>query len=257
MPSQAENRALQPYQESVLARIEPTSLSLQETRERKRFFLPADVLISRYGIIGFLLVDTRPEQRWLTYTDAEWIGVPCTEGSVPYGSEEDRVRRSHFIDTDTGFKMVRYFVLPPKVSEFFNRDKFLGDPFIDKCCREGTLPEEFDEIPADPAWAFGTAASFRENLELFVNDIVQGANPQASQDEIEQYFRIGNHRTYVSFHAWQDSKEVFSEGERSLAAALGNFDSVLERFDREGIHREKLHEGEASSNLPALNQDQT
>lgn len=246
MSLERRNQAMQPYQDTSLAVIEPRSLALPETPERKRFFLPTDVLISRYGVIGLMLLDTRPEQRWINYTDGEYIGIRTSEESVSFEERDDRVRLSHYIDTETGFKIIRYFVLPPVVSDFFKRDKFLGDPIIDKCCRDETLPEELDEIPADPTWAFGT---YSGGTEDFVDSIIQSACTNIKPEELQRYLQRTNHRTYVSFHAWENLQEVQIEGEKSLVAALNNFDNVLERFDTKDVVPKKLQQGEDSATL--------
>jgi len=243
MSLERRDQAIQLYRDTGLAVIESRNLALPETPERKRFFLPADILISKYGVIGFVLLDSRPEQRWITYTDSEFIGLSTSEESVPWESRDDRIRISHYVDTETGFKMIRYFVLPPVVSEFFKRDKFLGDPFIDKCCRDGTLPEELDEVPAEPFWAFGNDF---EGIEEFVDSIIQGACTNIQPEESQKYHWMTNRRVYVSFHAWENSRDVTIEGERSIAAALNNFDNVLERFDTKGVIPKKLQSGKDS-----------
>lgn len=248
MTLEARGQAIQPYQNTGLAIIESRSLALPETPERKRFFFPTNILVSRYGVIGFILLDTRPEQRWISYTDAEYIGLATSEESVPFESKDDRVRLSHYADTETGFKMIRYFILPPDVAEFFKRDRFLGDPFIDKCCRDDTLPEDLDEVPAEPFWAFGNDF---EEADAFVRHIIQGACGNIQPEELQRYLWITNHRVYVSFHAWENSREVTIEGEKSLAVALGNFDSVLERFDTRGVIPKKLQSRENLTTPPS------
>ena len=74
--------------------------------------------MGQYGVTGFLIVDTRPEERWESYTNTDLYGVShslehCIH--IPDDVRNDPVRISHYINTDKGFKMVRYFLIPKNV----------------------------------------------------------------------------------------------------------------------------------------------
>jgi len=224
-------RSIVLYQGSPIERVDTRTLAFPEGRQGDpRYFVPEDIVVSQYGVIGFLIVDKTPEQRWYSYDNSEWTGVEVRN----IGPDQNP---SHFLNTDAGFKMIRYFMLPPTVGNFFARDRFLGEPMIDKCCREGTLPDEFDEIRADtPGFAFGLKAGYLfEEHQEFVRTVAKASFPDLTDEELDHYDWGKNQYTYLSFHPWQDFKHVISRGMESLLAAMNNFDTVIERFDSKRV----------------------
>lgn len=235
-PENNANRAVVLYKGSPLERVDTRSLVFPETQQQEpRFFLPEDIVVGRYRVTGFLMIDNRPEKRWVSYTNSEWIGVEVHEPDMFF---KGSTNSSHFFNADRGFKMIRYFVLPPDVAKFFDQDRFLGGPMIDKCCRDETLPDEFDEELADPNYAFGSER-FSTGVEEIIESAVKASFPELTPDEQKSYGWGRNQHAYVSFHPWQDFKFVIQEGQNSIFAAIKNFDDVLSRFDRNQILSEK------------------
>lgn len=235
------------YQGSPLERVAASQLVMPETfmmMEQKKLYLASDVIIGKYGIVGMVIVDSRPEKRWYSYTNSDWTGVSMdAEADDPdfllarHGIESyDSYRKAHFFDTDKGFKMIRYFILPENVREFFKRDSYLGDPLIDKCCREGTLPAEFDEVVVNPSLGFRDED--REVIDMILGQI------SPSLEKIGQHrfsWEDFGHHLYFSFHPWQHYKPVAQAGEEAVVRAVKNFDSVLRRFDeREVLQKRDL-----------------
>lgn len=224
-PENDANRAVVLYQGAPLEQIGTRALIFPGGRQQEsRFFLPEDIVVGRYGVIGFLVIDKTPEQRWVSYTSYDWTGVEVRD----YDASWRGGNATHFLNTDQGFKMVRYFILPPSVGDFFAKDKFLGEPLIDKCCREGTLPEEFDEEKAYPNIAFWSGDEVQEGL---IRPVIKASLPELSGDELFSYDWGKNQNSYVSFHPWQDFKYVIGEGQNSIHAAISNFDDVIGKFD--------------------------
>ena len=152
-PERGSERAVIVYEGSPVEKIGTRALAFPEVHQKEpRFFLPEDIVVSRYGIIGFLIVDNHPEQRNVTYANPEWTGIKIDEYTLGLG---DKKNSPHFFKTDKGFKMVRYFILPPNVGDFFAQDKYLNEAMIDKMCRQETFAEEFDEEPEKLKWVFG------------------------------------------------------------------------------------------------------
>lgn len=231
VPEINANRALVLYQGAPLEQIGTRALIFPGGQQQEsRFFIPEDIVVGRYGVAGFVVVDKSPEDRWVTYTDSEWSGVGYREDEVRLRVEFEGANPTHFLHTDRGFKMIRYFVLSPQVEDFFAKDRFLGEPLIDKCCREGTLPEEFDEVPAHTNHAFGNAA-FRGVEEDLIDAVIRTTFPDLTEEEMEMYSHGRNQYAYVSFHPWQEFKYVIGEGQNSIYAAISNFDEVIGRFD--------------------------
>lgn len=231
-PEVNTNRAIVLYNGAPLERIDTRALVFTDGhQENPRFFIPEDIVAGRYRVIGFLIVDNKPENRWVSYTNGEWTGVEVSEPDMLF---KESTNRSHFLNTSRGFKMIRYFILPPNVAEFFEQDKFLGGPLIDKCCREGTLPEEFDEEPANTNHAFGLGDG-----EELTKSVVKASFPELTADEQRRYGWGSNQRAYVSFHPWQDFKFVIQEGQKSIYTAINNFDDILARFDRKRVLPER------------------
>ncbi len=229
------NRAVVLYQGLPVETIGTRALTFPEGHQKEpQFFLPEDIVVGRYGVIGFLMVDNHPEQRNLTYTNGEWTGVEIEEYAVLPGKNN-----SHFLNTDRGFKMIRYFILPPNVADFFANDKFLGEPMIDKCCRESTLPEEFDEVQALTRHVFGPAGWTEGAVEI-VRAVIKASLPQLDEELLQRYDEYGKSQyPYVSFHPWQEFKFVIGEGQKSIYAAMNNFDTFISRFDSSRVLEER------------------
>lgn len=124
--SNEQDREIIPYQGQALEVIRSKGLILPDSPAAKRFFLPSGAVVGRYGVIGFVMIDSKPENRYVSYTDGDWVGVTYREEDFKW-IYSDR-NPSHFLNTDTGFKMIRYFALPSAVRIFFEKDKFLGIP---------------------------------------------------------------------------------------------------------------------------------
>lgn len=218
------------YEGSPLERIAASAVGLETVAKplkKPQIYLASDVIVGAYGVTGFVLVDIKPERRWVSYTNSDWFGVTFeTSGNhlLKFEVESDPVRRAHFFDTNEGFKMIRYFIMPDNVQEFFTRDKFLGEPMVDKCCRDGTLPEDYDEDPVSSNHAIYDESG--DILEAVLKTINPSFGVPAFSTE-----RMG-HRIYFSFHSWQLYKPVLEVGEESVVRAIRNFDTFLSRFDQ-------------------------
>lgn len=228
----ASGRAIELYHGAPLERVNSRAIVIPRINERTRYHLASDVFVSRYGVTGFLLGDQKPGQRHITYTDQEWVGTECNEDSIPWEGRDDPIRRSHFLGTDTGFGMFRYFVLPPNVKDFFAQDEYLGDPMIDKYLR-GSLPKYYDELPADPI-----RIREEEGMTRLIADIVNTAVPEHRLDA--EYKGLSNWdqfgaRSYLSFHRWEFLRDMIEEGEVSLSKGLANLDKVIDMHDRAKI----------------------
>ena len=230
------------YEGSPLERITASNIVLRRDKpliEQKRLFLASDVVVGEYGVTGFVVVDNKPEDRWLSYTDGDELGVRWGENdSVHFmiWKEEDPNRLLHYLDTSQGFKMIRYFILPSNVSAFFGTDRYLGGPMIDKCACEGAIPNEFDEVKINPNYAFNG-----EEREL-IDRIIEHINPRLEQiGESRFSWEDFGHHVYFSFHPWQVYRPVLEIGEESIVRAVKNFDQFLSRFDeRKKLQRRAL-----------------
>lgn len=217
------------YEGSPLEVISNSSIVLSgnSLMEQKRFYLASDVIVGRYGVTGFVIVDNRPEKRWVSYTDGSYSGVTYKpKGYLGSGIEDKSRFLSHFVDTDTGFKMIRYFILPENIKEFFKRDEYLGDPMITKCCEQDTLPKEFDEVKA-------TLIYLSDNDQNLLKEIIRYISGGLKHiDEHSLFEAYYGHWVYFSFHPWQVYSPVIKAGEEGVIRSIRNFDNFLERFDR-------------------------
>lgn len=231
------------YEGSPLERIAasavlPRNKDVLQEFLHSRFFLPSDIVMGRYGVTGFLIIDTRPEERWESYTDTNLYYISHSLDHRIHIPDEDRndpIRVSHYINTDKGFKMIRYFLLPNNVRTFFESDEDLGEPMVRKCCR--TIPKWFDEDEAREV--FGELSGDEEGDKL-VAAIIEGITPrlrQIGETELKRYdFK---HQRYLSFHPWRFVKDVLAVGEDSIVEAIGNFDKFLGTMDRRGVLRKR------------------
>lgn len=220
------------YEGNPLERIAASDIvarSDSPLMKQKRLFLASDVIVGEYGVTGFVVVDTKPEKRWICYTDGNATGVPYGKEEAEmllFGIDDDPYRLAHYIDTDQGFKMIRYFILPPNVRDFFRTDRYLGTPMINKCACEGTIPDEFDEVEVNTGYAFDG-----EEREL-IDGIIGHINPRLEHiGETRFSWEDFGHHVYFSFHPWQIYRPVLEVGEEAIVRAIRNFDQVLSRFD--------------------------
>lgn len=244
------------YEGSPLERVASSALIARNVGLVKlsRFFLGSDVFGSEYGIKGFLLMDTKPEKRWLNYTDNRDTGVPI-EGM--HGNQEElfgleweeglerTVRTAHFLHTDKGFKMVRYFILPNEVYTLFKNQPMLGEPMI-KQLTMTALEEQFDETDTDFKYAFDFA-SMRDKEQSRIDssgliNLLTTIHPESAgykwYERKVDFGEWGNfgHRAFISFHPWPLYETVRQTGEASIVQALNSFD----RFLSGGTVRHKL-----------------
>lgn len=220
-----------------LERVSATNLLTKSVTDlptrQGQVFLASDIVTGDYGVTAFILVDAAPEDRWVEYSHAHPL-TPCTQG----GSYDDR-EPTHFFHTRNGFKMIRNFILPETVKRFFEQDRFLGEPMIQKCCLDGTIPDDFDEEPVDPeftiAQSIGDFYDRYEKLKIKkaqAERIMHLISPDLEQLENPDSYK----RTFLSFHAWWDYyQRVLASGQESLYLAVANFDEVLSRFDQREV----------------------
>ncbi len=187
-----------------------------------RFFIPTNVLISQYGIVGMLIADNKPESRKVSYSESEWIGVSASEEQ--FHTNGDPVRKAHYANTENGASFIRAFALPANVREVFARDKFLGEPMIDKCIDDETVPEEFDELelgqserPASEACDLITAVASAGWQAAGITEI--GA--------FEKHYL----RARISFHGWFAFQQAVDIAQTGIISALRNFDEFLGHLD--------------------------
>ena len=223
------------YQGSPLERIAASGIVMAKNKpliKSERIFLASDIIVGQYGVTGFVLVDNKPENRWVSYTDGDRTRITWR---LPYDEDEfalmgiiDEPYRmaSHYINTSKGFKMIRYFILPNNVKEFFQRDRKLDEPLIEKCCEEGTLPGDFDEEKVNIALAF------HGEERALVDRIIKNITPRFKRiGGLRLSWQDSGYHAYFSFHPWQHYKPVLEAGEESIVRAIKNFDTVLSRFD--------------------------
>lgn len=199
--------------------------------QEDRLHLASDVIIGKYGVAGFVLVDNKPKKRWKSYVDPEWQGVGYHPDEPMLMHDEEFAnnpfRQSHFLETDKGFMMLRYFVLPSKIKEFFDKDKYLGEPVIRKFCLEGTLPEEFDEEEAHIRNLY--YHSSREAASI--NSIIDSINPNLKKVGDFYSTNLIGHYAFISFHRWPFYMPVVKAGEEAVVRSIRNFDEGLSKFD--------------------------
>lgn len=238
------------YEGSPLERMASSTLVARNTELVKpsRFFLGSDVFTSQFGIKAFLLMDTKPEKRWLSYTDSRdvYVSIEGTPGNQEeyFGMHweeglERTVRTAHFLHTNEGFKMVRYFTLPAEVNELFQNQHILGEPMIRQLAT--TLPENFDETDTNFQYAFsftdyradGQHEEQAERDRASLVYLLTSLHPESAtydwygkKVDFENWGKFG-HRAFVSFHLWPLYEPVRQAGEASIVAALANFDRFL------------------------------
>ncbi|MES2216257.1 MAG: hypothetical protein V4481_03095 [Patescibacteria group bacterium] len=191
---------------------------------QQRFFIPEEILVSRFGIVAMTVADKEPGRRCVTYSDAEWTGVE--DNGTGHEYPHDSVRRAHFSHTDRGFSIIRIFILPKLLLEIFESDEFLGPPMISKCACKGTVSESFDEMPASP----NTSPLFM--TEPLVQNVTCAAWLAAGIPDQKPPIR-SQWSAWISFHGWFAFKSAVAEAQLSLEKGLENFDDFIGRLTKQ------------------------
>jgi len=247
------------YQGSPLERIAVNSFLPHDRLVdlfHPRFFIPNEVVIGEYGVTGFVVIDSRPEKRWESYTDPDLFGVYHTLenhcGHLPSEPKKDPLRLAHYVNTDKGFKMIRYFLLPLKVHDLFRSDEDIGEGLIAKCCK-ADIPKWLDEEYA--LLVFGNYSTEEEGsrfMDSFKDSLAQKLGVIAKPNQYRYGFRDEH---YLSFHPWQFLTNVIQIGEASIVMAIGAFDSMLNKLDREGkLRKRDISTKDAIEYIPAVPQ---
>jgi hypothetical protein len=230
-----------------------------ELEARAPVYLASEVHISAYGVRGFLLVDSHPENRQSGYHSTRWYG----SGEVFSGSEdadpEDVEQRelspmevAREYGTRHGFKAIRFIVLPHAVTDFFAQDKWLGEPAIEKCIEDVGTPPGYWEQPVRPGKGMietddrlprDQSRELQQRKLAALARILPLLDPDTTHDDLwnesrgeydNHYIGNGQQRAYLSFHPWQIYQEVTTELSDSVKDALTNFDEALAHFDTTG-----------------------
>lgn len=220
----AENQSIVLWRGDVLPLLANQALENSPIIQT-RFFLPGEVLVSRYGIVAMLVVDSRPKHRKVSYTDTEVTGINWSE---KWHRENitgyDPIRRAHFVNTEEGFSIIRAFALPPQVVKIFKSDGFLGEPMIAKCVCDQAFDMPFDEMEAST-----NQSPIEEALPLI--EAVAFAVWEAARIPADfEMYEWQQYRTWLSFHGWFAFAQAIEQGQLALTRAVSNFDSFLQRF---------------------------
>ena len=168
----------------------------------------------------------------------------------------------HFLHTDNGLKMIRYFILPESVYELFNNQPILGEPMIKQLVMT-TLPDQFDETDTNLEYAFDFTTNYRYGDRTAEQDRASLANllttihPESAgyrwygrEVGFGEWGRFG-HRAFVSFHPWPLYETVRQTGESSIVQALANFDRfLLGGMVKHDLPKRELPTGNATLYLP-------
>lgn len=230
---------------ALVGRTEANSPMIQS-----RFFLPSQVLVSRYGVVGMLVADSKPEHRKCSYTEGDWYMDyhPKSEWDLKddRGIDYDPVRRAHFVGTEQGFSLIRAFGLPQQVADVFARNRFLGEPFIEQCACDVAFEVEFDEMPSHINWS-----PVKDAMPLIQTVAMAGWEAAGlPHDTVKEWQQF---RTWLSFHGWFAFAQAAEQGQLALAKAIQNFDSLLDQLGpqkRFGAQPYPASIAQASVNLP-------
>ena len=186
-------------------------------------YLGSNIFVNKYGVLGFSIIDSKPKKRWVRYDRSDWTGVEHGEDIYDTVILNDPVRMRHFADTDKGFAAARQFIFPEEVYDFFTRENFLGDPLINKCCSDKTMPSDFDEerMIYNP---------FENTYHTLMEYVVLKENERRVQAGFTNL--TGDHtNAYISFHPWSVYHSVINQLDKGIMQSLNNFDILLNKFD--------------------------
>ncbi|MDB5259005.1 MAG: hypothetical protein JWO73_213 [Candidatus Taylorbacteria bacterium] len=201
----------------------PSALVEHHRLFKSQYFIPTPIQISADGIVAMLIVDTQPEKRWVSYSDVNYSGIECGEGSTD--ASHSPVRRAHYIDTHRGFSLLKVFILPPKIEELFGKDRFLGEPFIEKCVLDGVFDPGI-ELDEERVWcSFGSVTNALDLITVTLDQSWKAAGMPEYCDSIAE--RKCRFRNWISFHAWFAFPQTIELADASILRALGNFDTLL------------------------------
>ncbi len=217
--SEIENSKLSVIRGVGLPELLSMNSMVKQFASSSQFFCPIGVSVSKHGIVGMLIVDAKPSQRCISYSESIWIG----EMDNGHGHESnDPIQHAHFFNTEHGFSLIRVLVLPARVAALFSTDRFLGEAVITKCMEENVYADVMDEMVATQI----TAPLNR------VSDLVSviAHNAWTSIGMSEDPKKCVSMRARLSFHAWFAYSLAVDQGRLALAVSLNNFDGVLDKF---------------------------
>ena len=195
-----------------------------------RFFLVEQPIIGKHGVIGLLIGDRKPEQRWQCYTDPEWVGVSL--GLDPEAEREkynDPIRRRRFWNTSSGFSLMRIFVLPEEAQEllwgFAERDQF------------GWPSATLDEQKAIRDWSPLGQGKATKLFKLTVGQIWEEFGlslPLSPHDNLMSLMMGHPHeRVFISFHDWQHFADAVTSARQMTQGTIAAFDAHADKCESE------------------------
>lgn len=203
---------------------------------QSRFYIPGDppeIMVSQHGVIGMLVVDDRPRNRFADYD----YDVPyyydknsCGEGKRARAEKlkelaHDPERCARYVDTAEGKMIARVFVLPEYVKNFFKGDKFLGDPMILKLTADGVFDDGVGLEESDDYENMGDLLD-----ALIIGDVAAQAWEQAGLDEP---VKGSQWQIWVSFHGNQFFDPAKSKAQEAVRRSIANFDACLNKCSLE------------------------
>lgn len=202
-------------------------------------YLGTDVYVGSYGVASFGLVVPHPLIRPTVYFPGEGpVGnSEYREGEDldPGGQYADNpLRALHFRATEKGFAVIRTVLAPATIKAKLESDRHLGPAIIDKCCLDGTVPPEMDEMTEleEPESLYSSSGvvlpEAEGNYELQRDGAVNphtGRILQGLQESTGTEYELL--REYPSWHSYRAYKSVMDQIITGCQATVANFDRVL------------------------------
>lgn len=228
--------------------------------------LMGDVQVSRYGAIGFTLLDAAPENRVMTWNpESDYHGQEGSDTNIDVEAglyPADFARDTRVDGTRFGFKVVRYAILPKPLLDLLDTNKWVGPAVIKQALEDGVVPADYVESPVHPSNAILVPQRHvGHDSEQPQRDyrgkmlVLEGILKQLGEDidisdtpvwDSRSYFGAvfpDNHRTYTSFHPWVYLGMVQKGYELGVRHMLDNIDELMGQFvDKDGTQLARLQD---------------
>lgn len=249
--------------EQISALTVQQALPPEVLERRPALALLGEISVSHYGAIGFTLLDSAPENRVPTWNGAsDYFGLEGEDADPAYAGGYEPLpfeEGSRVYGTRTGFKVIRYAIIPEELKKVLATNQWLGPAVLNQAFEDGICPREFKEEALDPPYTiftsktgrteeeadqiFSAKAGFLENLLRSLDGSIK---PDAFINAANQTFFPGiqlpkTHYTYISFHPWVFFGQVQEVYRQGVARMLSNIDKLMQMFiDKDGSMLEPL-----------------
>lgn len=271
-----------PLEELLQLQDEAANNTEAALERQSPLFVAGDIHFSQLGVIGFVLVDARPEDRFMDYEDTESRVYHRTYEPPDYYDRnwENPAFVSRHHKTSEGLKALRFYMLPKSVASFLKDRPRLQAAILEECLSgvDIPVPDDYYEQAMSVHNVFcspGSGYEDEQQLQLgqqkvrALGDILALLDPSTDRAAFRLFdgdlswnlLPIDRHSpysysAYMSFHPWREQARALPVLETAVTASLELVDTTIKQFDRNGVVLAQTQETwrDGAGSIPAVQQ---